>query len=216
MKVRKEHLNYPYLAILAIFLVLFLTGTASSITGYQLVVIDNADPNSMYPTYFQGDQFIIQKTHPMEIEIGDVIVYKNSNDINVIHRIIDIQILSSHYYFRVKGDNPITNPPDIDGGHSLINSEAVLGTIVYRIPFLCHISLALQRNFGVKLIVFSFVALISLATFLFPNKMLRTEILNQIILRLIVNNFGSLSILYGAHLSKCCKKDATSQAVVVS
>ena len=63
--------------------------------------------------------FIIHKDNPSDIVIGDVIVYLSNSNNRIIHRVIDIFIDSSqNYFFRVKGDNPITNyrPDNYDEG----------------------------------------------------------------------------------------------------
>ena len=52
MKINRKIIDIIYLGFFSIFLILFVSGQFTSITGYSLVVIDNADPNSMFPTYF--------------------------------------------------------------------------------------------------------------------------------------------------------------------
>ena len=85
MEIKRKTLDqFSFFAFIGIIVFLL-------IGPFTLVVIDNADPNSMYPTYQQGDLFILSKPTPDKYELGDVVVYqKPSSDTNVIHRIIDI------------------------------------------------------------------------------------------------------------------------------
>ena len=86
MKIRKDLVDYVYFGFFGIIIVLFLTGQFSSFTGTTLVVIDNPDPNSMFPTYFQGDLFVIHKNQPEDIVVGTVIVYSINEGGNRIIR----------------------------------------------------------------------------------------------------------------------------------
>ena len=172
MKINRKIIDIIYLGFFSIFLLLFVSGQFTSITGYSLVVIDNADPNSMFPTYFQGDLFIIHKDNPSDIVIGDVIVYLSNSNNRIIHRVIDIFIDSSqNYFFRVKGDNPITNyrPDNYDEG-TFIPFDAVLGEILFRAPYLGHLSLTLQQNIFIQSLMFIISIIAILFLFLWDEK----------------------------------------------
>ena len=169
LKIKKEYLDYAYLGVFFILVLSFITGTLVSSIGYSMVVIDNPDPNSMWPTYFQGDLFILEDADPGDIVIGDVIVYQSGGDVKIIHRVIDILIIGGSHYFRVKGDNPITNPPDKVAGSTLIKDTSVLGKIVYRVPFLGHLSLAMQRNTGIQIFIYFIAILFGIAVVFWPE-----------------------------------------------
>ncbi len=98
VRVKKEVFEYTYFMTFILFIVLFFTGMMGNITGMTLVVIDNADPNSMYPTYYQGDLFIIRDSSPEDYHLGDVVVYEKVGGEKVIHRIIDIVIDQGEYF----------------------------------------------------------------------------------------------------------------------
>ena len=134
-----------------------------------MVVIDNPDPNSMWPTYYQGDLFVLHDSNPSEIALGDVIVYEKANKDKIIHRVIDIIISNAEYYFRVKGDNPLSNPSPDSEATTLIHEDSVLGKIAYRIPYLGHLSLAMQRNAGIQLFVYFIAVLLGLAIVFWPE-----------------------------------------------
>ncbi|MFV2014730.1 MAG: hypothetical protein ACC656_04840, partial [Candidatus Heimdallarchaeota archaeon] len=85
MKVKRGYLDYLYLGFFALVVISFLTGMLVSTVGYSMVVIDNADPNSMWPTYYQGDLFVLQNSNPEDISLGDVIVYENARNDKIIH-----------------------------------------------------------------------------------------------------------------------------------
>lgn len=154
LKVRKDFFEYVIFAILLIITLYFLIGAFSSGLTYKFVVIDNADPNSMYPTYQQGDIFIIKKLAPNAYSLGDVIVYQpRGNNGLIIHRIIDKYLVDGTYYYQVKGDDPVTNAlPDPFGEKiNFINADQILGKTTVKIPFLGHYSLAIQRNTAFQL-----------------------------------------------------------------
>ncbi|MCE7735477.1 MAG: signal peptidase I, partial [Candidatus Heimdallarchaeota archaeon] len=171
MKVKREYLDYLYLGFFILVVFLFFTGILISAIGFSMVVIDNPDPNSMWPTYFQGDLFVLEDANPDDIVLGDVIVYENSSGDKIIHRVIDVVIINNQYFFRVKGDNPISNstPDPSTNLTTLIASDSVLGKIVYRIPYLGHISLAMQRNAAIQLFVYLIVGLIMIAIVYWPE-----------------------------------------------
>ncbi len=157
VRIKKDYVEYFFLGLVVIIALLFITGTLNSLLGYSFVVIQNSDPNSMNPTYMQGDIFIIQHANWEEIKVGDVIVYNNPiSNLLVIHRVILKTQSLGQNYLSVKGDNPVTNSiPDIYSGNSIqIPMKAVLGKIVLKAQYLGHLSLALQRNIGIQIILY--------------------------------------------------------------
>ena len=116
----KETTLMIVLALVLFFVVKMMFG---GVFGISLVVIENGPcPNSsMCPVYDQGDMFLIYKSAPENIELGDVIVYESENGFStgilIIHRVVNITILDNggvnQYYYRVSGDNKDSNQ-DID------------------------------------------------------------------------------------------------------
>lgn len=160
MRIKKDYLDYLGL-ILFLFLALFFVLSAfSNNLPLRVVVIDNRDPNSMHPSYAQGDIFVIQRLDPSDYKVGDVVVYERmDNGDLIIHRIIFVKNISGEYFFLIKGDNMATNnQPDPDGwgiqNSSFIHEDQIQGKTVVKIPFLGHLSLAMQRNQPFQLLVF--------------------------------------------------------------
>lgn len=164
-------MDYLYLGFFILVLVSFFTGILISAIGYSMVVIDNPDPNSMWPTYFQGDLFVLEDVNPEDIVLGDVVVYEKSSGDKIIHRVIDVVIINNQYFFRVKGDNPISNSSPDPGSNltTLISADSILGKIVYRIPYLGHLSLAMQRNAAIQIFVYFLAILLGIAIVFWPD-----------------------------------------------
>lgn len=152
------------------------------IFGISLVVIENGPcPNSsMCPTYDKGDLFIIYKSNPEDIQVGDVIVYVSnrftSQGMLIIHRVVNITIIEDsngkHYYYRVSGDNPNTNS-NLDWYNdtsTLIPFEEVQGKTTLMIPKLGYVRLWLTENPGLRYLVIGFLAIIAIYLLFAPDK----------------------------------------------
>ncbi len=179
MELKKKQLEYFYMGVFIAVVALVFIMNSTNYLPYNLVVIDNSDPNSMWPTYAQGDIFILENKGADTFEIGDVLVYTKSTGANIIHRIVDIQIINDEYYFRVKGDNIFGNTaPDnlnsqrIDGEtyeQTLIPYSDVLGIMVLRVPEIGHLSLAIQNNPLIRSITFIIAGALFLAIIFWPE-----------------------------------------------
>ena len=139
------------IGIVLFFIIKMMFG---GVLGVNLVVIENNHCSSMCPTYNQGDMFLIYKSKPENIHLGDVIVYESetvySRGTLIIHRVVNITAVNdaegTHYYFLVSGDNSFSNN-HIDWYDSYthyIPYEAVLGKTKLMIPKLGHIKLWLS------------------------------------------------------------------------
>ena len=141
------------IGIALFFLIKMMFG---GVLGVSLVVIENGPcPNSsMCPTYDQGDMFLIFKSKPENIQLGDVIVYESatvySRGTLIIHRVVNITVINdaegAHYYYLVSGDNPSSNSyiDYYDSNTHYIPYEAVLGKTKLIIPKLGYIKLWLS------------------------------------------------------------------------
>ncbi len=143
----KNYVEYTFYFLL----LLIVVGTFFSFKsgGYSLVVIVNEDLNSMYPTYYQGDIFIIKQKLAIDIQVGDVVVYRNdvSGGTLIIHRVIEVIPINVNgvvqYYYRVKGDNPVDNsvPDNTKYSGGVISYDMIKGVVVKRIAWFGTISL---------------------------------------------------------------------------
>lgn len=170
VEIKKKYIEYGYMGIFVGTILLIVLINTSTVLPYNLVVIDNADPNSMYPTYTQSDIFIIKNNGPESFELGDVIVYTNPYGTNVIHRVIDIMIIEEEYFFRVKGDNPVSNyVPDDPSGDTLISYSAVMGKVISRVPQIGHFSLAIQGNDAIRVVAYLLAILLAIVILVWPE-----------------------------------------------
>ena len=89
-------ITYPII-ILLIGVVILVSG----VFKYQMVAIAS---DSMIPAYSRGDALIIGKCDVDNIEVGDILVFKNNNAI-VTHRVIKKEVVNNEIRFTTKGDN---------------------------------------------------------------------------------------------------------------
>ena len=100
--------------------------------------------NGMY----RGDVIIVYGRDPKNIEVGDVILFKGQDKVQlpdggeeslfylnygpIIHRVVEIEFEDDIFYFTTKGDNnPLIMPKEIR-----IPQDDVIGMAVIRIPYL--------------------------------------------------------------------------------
>jgi signal peptidase I len=150
------------------------------IFGLSLVVIENGPMSSMWPTYDQGDMFLINKCSPEKIQIGDVIVYVSDTPLSrgtlIIHRVVNITTIDAaqglDYYYRVSGDNPNSNTyvDDYNSTTSLIPYDAVVGKTVFCIKKIGYLRLWLADNPVIRIVIL--VAIVGLGAYLIlaPDK----------------------------------------------
>lgn len=112
----------------------------SGIFGYKPLVVAG---RSMTPALNLGDLVIYQQVPPEEIRIGDIIVFSTPSG-TVIHRVVKIDENNGRYYFTTRGGaNRVED-------HELLLEENIRGRVVFRIPWLGWISIAVRNAvFGV-------------------------------------------------------------------
>lgn len=95
--------------------------------------------NSMKPYFERGDIVIYKKINNIDdLKINDIICYQ-SDDIKIMHRIINIDTINNKKYFSTKGDNLISKDP------LKVKEEQIIGTIVFTIPRLGYPSVWLYE-----------------------------------------------------------------------
>lgn len=87
----------------------------------------------MYPEYHQGDVFVIFKSTPEKIEVGDLIVYNGLSVLPIIHRVQDVVISGGEYFYRAKGDNYNLTKLDTLSGGTLIAYEDIQGKVIHSV-----------------------------------------------------------------------------------
>ena len=90
----------------------------------------------MEPAIKIGDAVLIDKTYDKEkLKAGDIIAFKDKEDIIVVHRISEI---NKDKTFKTKGDG--NNSFDPDG----VSKDRVIGKVILTIPYIAYPSIYLR------------------------------------------------------------------------
>ena len=111
--------------------------------GYKPFIVMSG---SMETTINIGNLVIVKKVNSSSIHIGDIIAFKNGN-IVISHRVKEIINDSGTYKFKTKGDN--NNVTD----DFIVNSDAIEGIFVNKIPGLGSILLFLGKPIGLLMVI---------------------------------------------------------------
>lgn len=109
---------------------------------------------SMEPTYHVGSLIYVQTVEPEEIEVGDPMTYKISQDTMVTHRVVEKN--EEEQYFQTKGDANETE----DGG--TVSYTNVVGKPAFTIPFLGYIAVYASTKSGMMMLITIIVAVLLL------------------------------------------------------
>jgi signal peptidase len=124
-------------------------------TSSPLVVVTS---ESMVHALQPGDLLVLQGRAAEDIAVGDIVVYEDDwyTDAPIVHRVVEIQLLDGTYYFFTRGDANHAN----DIGNRTI--DEIIGVVVYKIPYLGHVSLFLRSPPGYLFIALVFIVIIIL------------------------------------------------------
>lgn len=111
--------------------------------GYKPFIVMSG---SMETTINIGDLVIVKKVNSGSIHAGDIIAFKNGN-IVISHRVKEVINDSGTYKFKTKGDN--NNVAD----DFIVNSDAIEGIFVNKIPGLGSILLFLGKPIGLLMVI---------------------------------------------------------------
>lgn len=100
-------------------------GSVNFILGFKPMSVLTG---SMSPLMEPGDLIVIKKANAREVEVGDVITYRQDDSTLVTHRVVEVLREGGKVFFRTKGD--ANNTEDA----SLVSAEALLGTLAFIIP----------------------------------------------------------------------------------
>jgi signal peptidase len=109
-------------------------------TGFLGVRPSLVSGNSMNPVLYPGDVVITHRVAPEQIQLGDVIRFRKDN-IDVVHRVIDIRQESAGIVFTTRGDNNNT-------GDDPIPAELYEGKVILTLPKIGWISIFLRQALG--------------------------------------------------------------------
>jgi signal peptidase I len=97
----------------------------------------------MIPAVNPGDVVIVAKAPASAVRLGDIIEYRNvKENINIVHRVIEIRGEGDQRTFITKGDN--NNTPDVDP----VSPQAVIGKMVLNVPKVGLVSIAVKKMMG--------------------------------------------------------------------
>lgn len=117
---------------------------------------------SMEPTINAGEYVMYTKTSFKDVNVDDIIVYKNSNDMFIIHRVIE----KNNDYLIAKGDN---NPVE---DTEKVTSNMVYGKYVMTIGILSIFSGGISKNliFFILIIIFLIMIGMQILSIVIKNK----------------------------------------------
>ncbi len=127
-------------------------------TSSPLVVVTS---DSMLPTLERGYLLVLQSRPPEMIHVGDIIVYNAEwhTEAPVVHRVIQIENVSGEYRYYTQGDN--NDAPD----QYYRTYEDIVGVMVLAIPWIGNITLFLQREGVLPVILVILIILMILPEF---------------------------------------------------
>ena len=102
---KPESIASRFIAISVTVLSFVIIILVSGITDFQLIAIAT---DSMSATYRRGDAVIFERVEAGQVQLGDILVFKQKNTV-VTHRVVNIKIDSNNLYFYTKGDYNKTN-----------------------------------------------------------------------------------------------------------
>ena len=139
-KIIGKTLSTALLAIVVLLAVLLVGVRLIGFTPYTVL------SGSMEPSYHVGSVVYVKKADPASLKVGDVITYRIAGNTIVTHRIVEIQEDTLGLGFRTKGDaNDM-----VDG---ITPAEAVIGKVVFGIPYLGYLSSFVQKPAGLICVV---------------------------------------------------------------
>lgn len=96
----------------------------------------------------KGDIMVLYGKKLDRIETGDILVFRSSRPNPIIHRVVNKWQQNGQYFFQTKGDH---NKDSIEGGfvnERQIGQERIVGTAVFRIPYLGWIKIIFVELIG--------------------------------------------------------------------
>lgn len=117
------------------------------IFGLSLSYVPTA---SMEPTISAGEYVMYGKTDFEDVNVGDIIVYKSSSGMYIIHRVIE----KNTEYLTTKGDNNAISDTE------QITPDMVYGKYIMTIHFLSIFSGGISKNLVFLILILIFTAMI--------------------------------------------------------
>jgi len=150
----KIHLKFIW-NILSWVLVVLFAAAALLLAGFRFAGLEAFAvlSGSMEPAFSAGSLLYVRETDPAALAEGDVITFLLEDSTVATHRVTAVLEENGSRFFLTKGD---ANPaPDANPVHP----ENVIGTPVFEIPFLGHLSILLSSLPGRVLVILGGIAL---------------------------------------------------------
>lgn len=136
-----------------------------NIFGYKPFIVLSG---SMESKISVGDLVFVKKVNPNELKVGDIIAFRDSEDIVTTHRIVDIETKDNKLCFVTKGD---ANNANDDG---IVYSNMVEGKYQTKIAKLGNAILFIQEPIGFVVMLMS-ILIICLLVYSFQSKKISKE-----------------------------------------
>lgn len=111
---------------------------------------------SMEPHLKPGDLVAVKTTAPEDLNVNDVITYRNNEKTLVTHRIIDLSVQDGSIFFQTKGD--ANNIAD----EHLVPANQVIGTVRFYLPKIGYITNFIKSPLGLTAAAILFLILITI------------------------------------------------------
>lgn len=115
-----------------------------------------------------GDLVIVKEVNPKELKVGDIIAFRDSENIVTTHRIVDIETKNNELCFTTKGDN---NNANDDG---LVYSNMVEGKFQTKFAKLGNAILFIQEPMGFVVVLMS-IFIVCILIYLYQNRKINKE-----------------------------------------
>lgn len=136
-----------------------------NIFGYKPFIVLSG---SMESKISVGDLVFVKKVNPNELKVGDIIAFRDSEDIVTTHRIVDIETKDNGLCFVTKGD---ANNANDDG---IVYSNMVEGKYQTKIAKAGSVILFIQEPIGLVVMLMS-ILIICLLVYSFQSKKISKE-----------------------------------------
>ena len=135
------------------------------IFGYKPFIVLSG---SMQSEIYVGDLVIVKEVDPSTLKIGDIIAFRESENIVTTHRIVELKTQDNQVCFITKGDANNVN----DSG--LVYSNMLEGKYKTRIPRLGNAILFIQQPMGFAILMMS-ILIICIFIYLYQNRKIDKE-----------------------------------------
>lgn len=133
-KIKKEKKGIAGNIIFVIIIIVYIMFVNGVFRFVPVAVMSN----SMYPLFQRGDVIVYEKVKPTDLEVGDVLVFRNDNKV-VLHRINKITWKNEEIYIITKGDNLDTIDVQIT------TSKDIIGKMKFTVPAIGYPSVLLYE-----------------------------------------------------------------------